>query len=251
MLRITHIGGVPVVDQEIAMGPHPRWPDQQVAYSGITYVLLENGTSGFACDTCGYLRDKIRAVASHLIAHNGKDSESTLPLETLKALIRSVKRQRAAGYRDFNARTAEDLNRRGVKSHDGEPWNALRVGRLYTKWSPKIKVAMPPTPAPAQRQPSPISAVPAPSIQTEESATVSVSDVSLVRRLTKFSEKLEDLSNEFEQLASDVAVELGKPAVDTREIEELRADAARFHAIDQSVFDKAAKFDAAQSLFTK
>lgn len=238
MLRITHIGGVPVIEQEVAMGPHPRWPDQQVAYSGIQYVLLENGATGFTCEICGYMSEKIRSVASHLIKHNGKESESTLPLETLKALIRSVKRQRSAGFRDYNARAADDLNRRGVRSHDGEPWTALRVGRLYAKWSPKIKVAMPPAPAPFQRGVSPVSAAPltsSPSIQTEEITTVRNDEMSLIRRLEKFGEKLENLAREFDQLAGDLAIELGKPAIDTAEITELR--------------EKAAKFDAAQSLF--
>lgn len=250
MLRITHIGGIRVVDQEVAMGPHPRWPDEQVAYSGVTYVLLEDGKSGFACETCGYMNDKVRSVASHLHKHNGKDSESTYPVELLRAVIRAVMRAKRDGHRDFMQRATADLNYRGVKNTlTGETWNHLQVGRLYNKWNDKIKVQLPP--APSQRQPAPISAVPAPSIQTEESTTVTVTDESLVRRLTKFSEKLEDLSQEFEQLATDVAVELGQPSVSDKELEELRADAARFHAIDQSVFDKAAKWDAAQALFAK
>lgn len=242
MLRITSIDGVRVAEQDVAYGPHPRWPDQNVAYTGIAYVILENGVSGFACETCGYMKDQIRSVASHLKIHNGREAEPLYPINTLKDLIRTVKRNRAAGYKDYMQRSATDLNKRGVKSFAGDPWNSLQVGRLYAKWSEKIKVNIPPQRQPVEPKTTTQEREPVKAVVVNTEAPESAA---LVKRLMSLGEKLQDLTTEVENLVPDVANALAEGTIDPEVVEK----AASWDRIGRETIEKARKFDAAQSLF--
>lgn len=248
MLQITHIGGVKVVEQDVAVGPHPRWRDQEAVYRGIAYVLLENGESGFACETCGYMREKIASVASHLNAHNDSNKEPVYPLETLKALLRSVKRAKQAGGRDYCARAAADLNRRGIKTMDETPWRAEQVSRLFKHWDGRIKAPLPPTmtPPPAQRTGSSYESRQK-AVVAERAATFVATTDPLVKRLIELGERLQTLSQDVETIVPEVAIALAEGKIDPETV----AKAAKWDAIDPAVFAKADKFDQFQQLMGK
>lgn len=244
MLTITSIAGVKVIEQDVAYGPHPRWRNQQVPYRGIAYVILEDGRSGYACETCGYLHDKIASVASHLNAHGDTINDPLYPVETLKALIRSVKRAKQAGHRNYCEIAAADLNRRGIKTMDGSPWQSVQVSRLFKHWVDRISVSLPPIQRVAEQ-----AQVKSPTVRRDPARAnaITLPDTDpLVKRMIRVGEKLQDLTAEWESVVSDISIALAAgSAIDPEIVEK----AAKWDALDPEVIDKAAKFDAAQSLF--
>lgn len=260
MLQIQSIDGVAVEVQQPAWGPHPH-PDfagQMFVYNGVLHVQLADGREGYigevcVAENCPKLWDSCKSAAAHLSFHNGKERGSTIPVETLKALLRIAKRFQNAGHRDYAQRTANEMNRLGIKSIDGEPWNSLRVGRLFNKWQDKVAAPLPPsrmtTPAPdvkikdvvpTQRTNGTKSL---PATRRQQEAT---SENPLVRRLLEMSERHQDMATDFEQLAGDIAAELAKGKVDP----ELVRKAMEYdEAVKTGVFERAAKFDAARNLF--
>ena len=250
MLKITHIGDVEVLIQQPAYGPHPH-PDfqgQMFAYSGVLHIQLADGREGYIgeiCPTvdCDKVWDSCKSAAAHLSAHNGKDRASTIPVETLKQLLRLAKRFRANGnLHNYAKRTADELNRLGVPTNDGEAWNAERVARLFNKWQDKVKAPLPPSRpevkttdiVPTQRGKS-LPANRRESVVAEQQ----VEESSIVSRVIAMGDQLHEMSAAFERLASEVAAELAKGKVDPAIVRKARL----WDTIDKAVFDKAKKWD--------
>lgn len=157
--QITHINGVAIVAREPAQGQHPRWPDRQTTFQGISKVLLENDTEATICDDCGFTGEDTRNVVSH---RNGTHNRTGPPPkqysdEVLRALIREVERSRRASGNNVKydgVKVAAIMNALGHSRADGQPWDAQNVSRVYRHYRDRYKVRLSrprPQPEPAPR----------------------------------------------------------------------------------------------------
>lgn len=222
--RITHVDGIEVIHQQEAYGTHPRYRERQVVISGVLHLILANEKELYACAQCGNTQPTVQQVVAHMGSHTPRDP--VYPMETLKAVLRAVKRAQQNGHRNYCEVAANELNDRRVKTLDGEKWYAAQVSRIHRAYSDKIAVRV----APAQRAPSepktePVKALVEAAIKPVETEASSP----LVARLIAFGEKLSDLTTEYEALAGDITAEL----------------AERF---DPEILEKAKKYDQLRSL---
>jgi len=141
--------GIEIIAREPALGPHPH-PSQKgkmVPFSGVSKVLLADGTEGYECDFCGDIKDTARQVTSHRSGKHTKSPKRATDVETVKTVLRVLAHERAKakadGRRDFNSPTAEELNRRGLRTYHGQPWTADTVHSLYQKYKATYKVRTP------------------------------------------------------------------------------------------------------------
>jgi len=235
MKIITHVDGIEVLERQQAYGTHPRWRDRQVPFSNVTELLLTNGETRYMCDVCGHVRNTIQSVVAHMGSHTEREPE--YPVETLKAIIRTVKKFKNTGVRNYCELAAAELNRKGVATLNGEKWISEQVSRLYGVYKDKYRVAVPPqrssspvSPAPAVEEQQPPAPAPAPASCAGKPSTPTAEDV--VRRITELNDRLSDITAELEQLAADVSFVMGERV-----------------AVDAEVIDKAKKYDELQRKF--
>lgn len=233
MKIFTHVDGVPVLTQSEAYGTHPRWRDKQVAFSGITHLILEDERELYACNDCGYTRDTIQGVVAHMSSH-GRQPGPLYPASTIKAVIREVLRH--DDKRNKCELAAAALNHKGVETLNGEKWYASTVSGLYRRYKddPEYKVRRPRRPIKLVQSPPPVEAETSDEpiiVKQSPSESKILTNEPLVRRLREFGEKLQDLVVEHEQLTNDVVIAIGETN------------------IDPEIFEKAEKYDALAKMF--
>lgn len=229
MKRITHVDGIEVVLQSDAYGPHPRWRDRQVVISGVTHLVLADEREMYACNTCGDIRDSVASVVSHMASHTERGP--MYPPETIKSVIREVLRHDDKRNKCELAATA--LNQKGVETLNGDKWYASTVSGLYRRYKddPEYKVRRPARPKatlPDQRESND---TPTPVVAKVATATTTTED-QLVARLLNLGERMYDVAQGIESLVPDIALALAEGK------------------IDPEIVAKAAKWDAAQALFS-
>jgi hypothetical protein len=141
--QVTSINGTVIVAREPAIGPHPRWPDRQVARTGIERVLLEDGAEIMMCSECGWTHSDVTSVVSHRNGAHIRKTHQRYPEATLRALIREVQRAKRAGHRGFAMRAAEALNALGLKTASGNEWDQHLVSHVYNQYKDKYRVRTP------------------------------------------------------------------------------------------------------------
>lgn len=135
---ISEVDGVAVIARQAAHGPHPNPNyDTQVEYTGITQLLLADGSEKYACDDDDVVFDSLRSVVSHRASHTRTGRPAT-NVDTIKAVLRAVKR-----YGDDHGRytkAANDLNRVGVRTYHGREWSPGSVRHIYLAYDAVYRV---------------------------------------------------------------------------------------------------------------
>lgn len=245
MTLIEEINGVKVIQQESAMGPHPRWPDRLVEFNGVTHVLLEDESEWFVCNDCNASWSTIKQAASHRTAHSETKNEPIYPRETIKAVLRAVMRSRDAGDRNYCETAAVELNHRGVKTMNGEKWTAHHVSRVYRFWNGRIKVQLRPGRPPRDttsatiKQPTQRTRDNVPSPVASSSALVDPDTVDIVANdqtlnnlladLNRFGEELHGMTTKYESIMLNLSFHLSNLSTTV--------------FIDPDVLDKAKRWD--------
>jgi hypothetical protein len=96
-----------------------------------------NGESGERCWRDDF--DNPRSAVAHINSH-GQVRTPDYPEEVLRLVIRLVKTYEAAGHRNYAILTAEELNKQGVPTVNGQPWNGQQVSGLYLTHKDKYRV---------------------------------------------------------------------------------------------------------------
>ncbi len=128
--------GIEIIAREPAMGPHPnpKFKGKLVPYSGVSKLLLADGSEAHECDTCGDVFPEVKQVTAHSTHHSVTTKRNT-EVETVKIVLRVVARQRAKaqaeGRRSYIDEAAAELNERGIKTYRGHAWTR---GSVYNIW---------------------------------------------------------------------------------------------------------------------
>jgi hypothetical protein len=132
--------GIEIIAREPALAPHPhpRLKGKLVPFSGVSKLLLADDTECYECDRCGDTFDTARQVTSHASGKHAVTAKRATNVETVKIVLRVLAQQRAQakaeGRRSFLQETADELNRRGIKSYRGQAWTDGSVNHLYLKY---------------------------------------------------------------------------------------------------------------------
>lgn len=232
-----HLTGRKVIARDVAVGRHGP-TGKTIQFAGIDKVLLAprpgtdddlNGVEAYQCVTCGQAYDTVHSAAAHRIKHSNRSNAPDYPLGTLRALLRLIKMYQRAGRRNFATLTADELNRIGVETLSGKPWNAAQVLQLYSRWHDKIRVYVPHTP---------------PSTTASRDADVEVAEVAA----SSAFDSADRLVKSFRQ--TEVALERLRSKLRTLEptIAELEAVLQSAVGVDDDTRDKAQRWDEIQKL---
>lgn len=150
--RVTS-DGHPIIEVQRgqAPAPNPASGHKLVDFKHLQMILLGdregtvryrcsrpvNGDSGPRCWRDDF--DNPRSAVAHINNH-GQVRNPDYPEEVLRLLIRLVKTYDAAGYRNYAMLTADELNRQGIPTVNGQPWNGQQVSGLYLTHKDKYRV---------------------------------------------------------------------------------------------------------------
>lgn len=256
--------GRTIIAREVAQGPHPH-PSQNgrmVPYTGISKLLLDDGTELFECDECGKTNPIMRSISGHRPTHNPVTHLPDYSEEVLKTVLREAAIQRRDGtHRGYAERTAARLNQLGIKPYQAEEWTPAIVSRLVVKYRDKISVRIPRLPV----QTAPKTAARGnaggrsserSSERASERASVRTTDGTNETRSKSANAYLPDgvvaesmptvdgITNKMIELANGlgtVARELGAIGAVLRK---LGSDVEKLSSADSELLDKAARWDA-------
>lgn len=148
--RVTS-DGVPIIEVQRgqAPAPNPLSGHKLVDFKLLQMILrgdgeiryrcanFKNGVSGERCWRDDFTNP--RSAVAHINGH-GYSRVPDYPIETLRLLTRLVRTFKAAGKRNFSILAAEELNRLGVKTLNGTPWNAEQVSGLFSNHGHKFRM---------------------------------------------------------------------------------------------------------------
>jgi hypothetical protein len=141
--------GIEIIAREPAISehPHPRFKGKLVPFSGVSKLLLVDGTERHECDRCGDTFETVRQVTSHASGKHAVTTKRSTDVETVKIVLRVLAQERAKakaeGRRSFLQETADELNRRGIKSYRGQAWTDGSVNHLYLKYHKTYRTRTP------------------------------------------------------------------------------------------------------------
>lgn len=136
------------VQQGLAPHPHPNFNREPVPFRFLQELLLDDETTRYRCakplngvdgPLCG--RDDFtnpKSAVSHMNAH-GRDTKPIYDPKILQHLVRLCRTYDAAGKRNYCELAAAELNRRGVPTLTGEPWNPQQVSHLFIEYRDKVR----------------------------------------------------------------------------------------------------------------
>jgi hypothetical protein len=141
--------GIEIIAREPAISehPHPRFKGKLVPFSGVSKLLLADGTERHECDRCGDTFETVRQVTSHASGKHAVTTKRSTDVEIVKTVLRISVQERAkakaAGRRSFLQETADELNRRGVKPYRGKAWTAGSVHHIYQNYHKTYRTRTP------------------------------------------------------------------------------------------------------------
>lgn len=228
MQTSTHVNNVEVVARERATAPHPN-PSQNgriVEIGGVTKVLLADGTELFECDECGKSFDRVQSTVSHMGSHNPNSHKPDYAPEVIRTVIRAVRRYEHK--RNKCELAAEELNAKNIVPLRTERWTGMLVSSLYNRYKDVYKVRVrrigDDTPTTVTKETSRTKS------QAQTQAQITRDD--LLATVDQLSHTLDQAASAL-QLVRDGIASLPEPV-----------------EVDPEIVVKAAKWDAAQSLFS-
>lgn len=143
----TEIDGIEVIAHEpgLATHPSPKMNGKIVPFTGVTRVLLADDTDRHVCDDCTFVGANTRSVVAHRNGtHNRTHPAGPIyPTETIRLLIREVRRAQAAKIRGYATHVAGVLNEMKVPTMSGRPWTATMVSGLFVHYRDRYRTQLP------------------------------------------------------------------------------------------------------------
>lgn len=223
--------GVEIIARDVAYAPHPnpRFGGKLVPFATVSKLLLADDTERYECKECGYTADTTRKVVAH---QSGKHAERDFSYDetTIRTLLRTVKRFKAAKSRSWAQDAAIELNRLGLKTHRGHIFTATNVSSLFSKYESRFRVHV--------RTPRPVTEVPESDIDVPAARTAlrGAQLENLAARITETTVQLKQLSTSLEAitaswcaLKADIQEAIKTPPVDPQVV----ADASAYRDIQR------------------
>lgn len=143
--------GRPIIEVQRgqAPAPNPHSRHKLVDFRYLQMILLDNGDTRYRCsrfingvngERCW--RDDFdnpRSAVAHINNH-GQVRTPDYSEDVLRLLIRLVKTYETAGYDNYAILTADHLNKEGIPTVGGQPWNSRQVSNLYLTHKDKFRV---------------------------------------------------------------------------------------------------------------